>query len=379
MIWIVAFCLISWAVLLWVRGDFWRIERWPAPGTPAQWPPVAAVVPARDEAEGIGQTVTSLLSQDYPGSFRVIVVDDHSSDGTAQVARAAAEALGAADRLHIVSGQDLPPGWTGKVWAMEQGFVQVPDDTAWVLFTDGDIEHAPGQLRDLVARGETQNYDLVSLMVRLSCVSWVEQTLIPAFVYFFRMLYPFRLIADPGCSIAGAAGGVMLVRRSLLARLGGLAVLKGALIDDCTLAAAIKANMGRLWLGLADRTRSLRVYRGWGEPFAMISRSAYDQLKHNPLMLAGAVASMTVIFLAPPVLILFCPGWAWAGFLAWGAMAWSYWPMVKFYDLPFPWAFAMPAIAAIFLAATLHSAYAHYRGTGGRWKGRVEGGRAGGR
>lgn len=377
MIWIVSFCLISWAVLVWMRGDFWRIEEWPKPATPSRWPDVVAVIPARDEAEGIGITVTSLLSQDYPGSFKVVVVDDHSSDGTADIARTAASAINADDRLQVVSGKDLPQGWTGKVWAMEQGFLQIPDTVKWVLFTDGDIEHGAGQLRELVARAEGMNYDLVSLMVRLSCVSWVEQTLIPAFVYFFRMLYPFRLVGDPGCGIAGAAGGVMLVRRSLLARLGGMVVLKGAMIDDCSLAGVIKANMGRLWLGLAENTRSLRVYRGWSEPFKMISRSAYDQLHHSPFLLVGAVVALSIIFLSPPLLVIYGHGWAWAGLVAWGAMAYSYWPMIKYYDLPFPWALAMPVIAAIFLAATLHSAVSYYQGRGGQWKGRVEGGRAG--
>ena len=377
MIWIVSFTLISWAVLLWLRADFWKIETWPVPAHPSHWPDVTAVVPARDEAEGIGATVKSLLSQDYPGVFRVIVVDDHSSDGTADLARSAAASLGAQDRLQVISGQDLPQGWTGKVWAMEQGFTQVTDETKWVLFTDGDIKHGGGQLRELVARGESQNYDLVSLMVRLSCVSWVEKTVIPAFVYFFRMLYPFRLIADPGSHVAGAAGGVMLVRRDFLGRLGGMSVLKGALIDDCTLASVIKSNMGRLWLGLGDRTQSLRTYQGWGEPWRMIARSAYDQLGHSPFLLVGTVIAMLLIFLAPPLLVVCGNGWAWAGLLAWGAMAWTYWPMVKYYDLPFPWAFAMPLIAMIFLGATLHSALAYYRGQGGQWKGRIEGGRTG--
>ena len=375
MIWIVAVCLLSWVVLLWARADFWRIETWAVPAVPAHWPAVVAVVPARDEAAGIGTTVTSLLSQDYPGSFRVVVVDDHSTDGTADAARAAAQSLGASDRLQVIAGQDLPLGWTGKVWAMEQGLNAVDEGTQWVLFTDGDIEHAPGQLRELVARGQWQNCDLVSLMVRLSCVSWVEKTLIPAFVYFFRMLYPFRLIADPGSTIAGAAGGVMLIRREFLTKLGGMSVLKGAMIDDCTLAKQVKLHMGRLWLGLAEKTRSLREYHGWAEPWRMISRSAYDQLDHSPLLLVGCVVAMGIIFLAPPVFIL--SGWVWSGLLAWGLMARSFWPMVKFYHLPWPWALALPGIAAIFLAATLYSALCFYRGKGGQWKGRIEGGRSG--
>ncbi len=375
MIWVVAFSLLSWAVLLFMRGEFWKIERWPVPKEPTNWPAVAAIIPARDEADGIGLTVTSLLSQDYPGQFRVIVVDDHSADGTAQVAQSAAALIGAEDRLQVIAGQDLPEGWTGKVWAMEQGLSHLVEADQWVLFTDGDIEHAPGQLRRLVARALHGNVDMASLMVRLNCQSWAEKTLIPAFVYFFRMLYPFGLVSDPGSTVAGAAGGVMLVRRSMLARLGGMAVLKGALIDDCTLAKQIKAHMGRLWLGLAEETRSLRVYAGWGEPFRMIARSAYDQLNHSPLLLAGSVVSLSLIFLAPPLVMLFSDDWAWAGFLAWAAMALSYWPMVKFYRQRVAWVFALPAVALVYLAATLYSAYAYYRGKGGQWKGRVEGGR----
>ena len=374
MSWVVGFCLLSWIVLVFFRGDFWKIESWPVVKDPDRWPAIVAVIPARDEAEGIGKTVTSLLSQDYPGSFRVIVVDDHSADGTAQVALEAAAALSASERLQVISGQDLPQGWTGKVWAMEQGLAQTGDGTEWVLLTDGDIEHAPGQLRALAARAVGGNYDLVSLMVRLNCRSWAERTLIPAFVYFFRMLYPFRLIADPGSHVAGAAGGVMLARRSMLAKLGGMAVLKGAMIDDCTLAREIKSRMGRLWLGLAENTCSLRVYKGWSEPFRMISRSAYDQLNHSPLLLAGSVAALFVIFVAPPLLLL-CPDRFWAGLLAWAAMAATYRPMIRFYDMPVLWIFALPAVAVIYLAATLYSAFSYYAGKGGQWKGRVEGGR----
>jgi hopene-associated glycosyltransferase HpnB len=260
---------------------------------------------------------------------------------------------------------------------MEQGLQQVGTDIQFVLFTDGDIEHAPGQLRALVARAIHGNLDMASLMVRLNCQSWAEKTLIPAFVYFFRMLYPFRLISDPGCTIAGAAGGVMLVRRSMLAKLGGMAVLKGAMIDDCTLAKEIKSHMGRLWLGLAEQTRSLRVYKGWGEPFKMIARSAYDQLNHSPVLLAGSVVALAIIFVAPPLWLLCSDDWEWAGFLAWAAMAISYYPMVKFYGRSIFWTFALPAIAILYLAATLYSAYSYYLGKGGQWKGRVEGGRAG--
>jgi hopene-associated glycosyltransferase HpnB len=373
--------LAAWGGLVFGRAFFWRIER-PSPvPDPARWPDVVAVIPARDEAEGIGRTVVSLLGQDYPGTLSVVVTDDQSRDGTADIARDAARAVGGGDRLAVISGAPLPPGWTGKVWAMEQGMRHADLWAAgadYVLFTDADIRHAPGQLRALVARAEAGRLDLASLMVRLHCVTLPERTLIPAFVYFFRMLYPFRRINDPASRVAGAAGGVMLARRSALSAIGGLAALKGALIDDCTLAARIKERGGRLWLALADETESLRVYRGWGEPWAMVARSAYDQLGHSPAMLAGTVLGMGLVFVAPPVLAVAGGGWAaGAGALAWAAMAATYLPMLRFYRRSPLWAPLLPAVAAIYLGATLHSAWRHHRGRGGQWKGRIEGGRTG--
>ncbi len=372
--------LLAWAVLLGGRGGFWRIERVrPAP-EPAAWPEVVAVIPARDEADGIGRTVASLLEQDYPGRFTLVVVDDHSTDGTAGIARAAAEAAGAAERLRVVEGAPLPSGWTGKVWAMEQGVraAAAAEGARYLLFTDGDIRHAPGQLRALVARAEDGGADLVSLMVRLHCATWPERALIPAFVFFFRMLYPFRWIADPRRRTAGAAGGVMLARRDAVEAIGGMAALKGALIDDCTLARRLKDRGGRLWLGLAERTCSLRVYRGWGEPWNMIARSAYDQLGHSPLLLLGSVLAMLLAFVAPPLLALSGGSGAPAGALAWLAMTVAYAPMVRFYRLPWWWAPTLPAVALLYLGATIHSAIRYHLGRGGQWKGRVEAGRAGG-
>lgn len=381
MIWIALFCLISWAVLVWGRGDFWKVDfNKPVPA-PDSWPEVAVVIPARNEAEGIGQTVSSLLSQEYPGAVSVVVVDDHSNDGTADAARAAARDLTGGDRsgrLHILNGRDLEPGWAGKVWAMEQGLRWVRETVPgaqYILFTDGDIEHAPGQLRDLVARALWGRFDLTSLMVKLSCKTLPERLLIPAFVHFFRMLYPFHLIADPGSKVAGAAGGVMLIRRHMLDQIGGFEVLKGALIDDCTLAGAIKGRMGRLWLGLAPKTRSLRVYSHWMEIWNMIARSAFDQLNHSLILLAGTVAAMLLVFVGPVVLTVAGGAWQWAGVLCWVAMSTTYWPMLRYYGVNTMWSPILPAVSLFYLGATLASAWRHWNGRGGQWKGRIEAGR----
>ena len=379
MIWVALMCLASWGVLYGLRADFWRIEAWSPVADPTQWPEIVAVIPARDEEGGIGTTLSSLLAQDYPGAFRVIVVDDHSTDSTAEIVTEAA--LVYQGRVDLVSGEALPEGWTGKVWAMEQGLRRAKElapDAKYILFTDADIQHAEGQLRALAARAEAEQRDMVSLMVRLNCETLPERVLIPAFVYFFRMLFPFAAVANPGARVAAAAGGVMMVRRQILDDVGGMAVIKGALIDDCSLASAIKhGRMGRLWLGLADKTRSLRVYRGWDEPWNMIARSAYDQLNRSPVLLAGTVVGLAVIFLAPVLMALMGGLWTLVGVVAWALMSITYLPMVRFYGQSPIWALALPGIACLYLGATLHSAWRYHRGQGGQWKGRVEGGRTG--
>jgi hopene-associated glycosyltransferase HpnB len=370
--------LAAWGVILFGRGGFWQVKRdRPAP-EPESWPEVVAVVPARDEAPTIGLTVHSLLSQDYPGKFAVVVVDDNSTDGTAEVARQAAEKKNALSRLTVVSGKPLPGGWAGKVWAMDQGLAEVVEHhpgAEFILFTDADIEHVPAELKEQVARAQAGGFDLTSLMVRLHCETLVERAVIPAFVYFFRLLYPFKWIAQPRLSLAGAAGGYMLVRRSALARIGGMSAIKGDLIDDCALAQALKDNGARLWLGLAEKTRSLRVYNGWREPWDMIARSAYVQLKHSPLLLAGTVAGLLLTFIVPPLWVLTGKsGWFWA-LLAWAAMAGSYLPMLRFYRRSVVWAPALPLVALFYLGATVHSAIRHHLGRGGQWKGRIQAGK----
>lgn len=374
---VAALAAASWIYLIVFRGGFWRIERHLPHAAPTDLPGVVAVIPARNEADHVGCTVRSLLRQDYPGSLRVVVVDDQSSDGTAEVARQAAAALGLDDRLTVAAGRPLPAGWSGKVWAQDQGLEiaeSIAPDATFVLLTDADIEHAPNQLTQLVARAEAERLDLVSLMVRLSCAAWVERLLIPAFIFFFRKLYPFAWINRHDRPEAGAAGGCMLVRRTMLQRIGGIAAIRNRLIDDCSLAAAIKAQGGRIWLGLAEETRSLRPYEMAGEVWRMIARTAYTQLERSPVNLAGCVVGMSLAYLAPPALALSAQGTpaGWLGLAAWIAMSLAYVPVLRYYRQPIVLAIALPAVALFYLCATLDSARRHRVGRGGEWKGRVQ-------
>jgi hopene-associated glycosyltransferase HpnB len=370
-----ALTLVIW-LTLWLRyGAFWSTFITPPPAPPKDWPSLVAVIPARDEAEGIGRTVGSLLGQDYKGRLNVIVVDDQSTDGTADVARRAAEAAGAADRLTVVSGTALPSGWVGKMWAVSQGIAkaaEIDPSARYLLLTDGDVSHGPRNLSHLVARAEAGALDLTSLMVRLRCESLAERMLIPAFVFFFQMLYPFAWVNDPASKTAAAAGGCMLVRRSALERIGGIAAIKSALIDDCALAAAIKRN-GPIWLGLTNDAESLRIYGGFEDVWRMVARSAYTQLRYSPLLLAGTVLGLAITFLAPPLLFFHGHGSASAfGLISWLIMAGCYVPMLRFYGLPLWWAPLLPVVALVYLGATLDSALRHLRGKGGAWKGRFQ-------
>jgi hopene-associated glycosyltransferase HpnB len=367
--------LIIWLYLLLGRGGYWRFGL-PVPVREASGlPGVVAVVPARNEAAVVGRAVASLLDQDYPAPLHVVLVDDHSDDGTAEAARVAAAASLQPEALTVCRSPALPPGWAGKVWAMRAGLeavLEVALDAHYVLFTDADIEHPPGGLWQLVARSEAERLDLNSLMVRLHCETFAERAAMPAFVYFFRMLYPFRWVNDPGRKVAAAAGGVMLVRRAALERIGGLAAIRGELIDDCALAAAVKAGGHRIRLELADEARSLRSYGSAGNVWRMIARSAYTQLRYSPPLLAGVVFAMTLVFLVPPVLTLAADGAArWLAASAWALMAASYLPALKYHDRSLLWAPALPVVAAFYLGATLDSARRHWVGRGGEWKGRV--------
>lgn len=365
-----AACL-AWAVLLLGRGGFWLARdddrdaaRLPEP---AIWPGVVAVIPARDEAATIGATVQGLLGQDYPGAFRLVVVDDRSADGTGALALAAA----AGDpRLTVLRGAPRPPGWTGKLWALEQGLAEAlrtaPDR---LLFTDADIRHAPDSLRRLVVRATAEGRVLVSLMARLRCASAAERWLIPAFIFFFQMLYPFRWSNAPGARTAAAAGGCVLLDRAAFLAAGGLAPIRGAIIDDCALARRMKA-VGPIWTGLTERVESLRPYAGLGEIRRMVARTAYAQLGYRPLALAGMIAALALVFLAPPLLAAGGTGAArWLGLGAWAAMALAYAPTLRRFGLSPLRGLALPAIAAVYMLFTLDSAWAEGRGRGGMWKG----------
>jgi hopene-associated glycosyltransferase HpnB len=365
--------LAVWLYLMAAHGRFWRglerDDRGPAPA-PDVWPSVTAVIPARDEADGIAASLGSLLRQDYPGPFTIILVDDQSSDGTAAIA--AQTARGAEHPLTIVRGQALPGGWTGKVWAMQQGVARADEAaTRYLLFTDADIVYAPHALRELVARAQAGRLVLTSLMVKLRCESLAERTLIPAFVFFFQMLYPFSWVNRPSVKTAAAAGGCMLVERRALRAAGGIEAIRGALIDDCALGKKLK-TVGPIWLGLTQQVTSLRPYRSFEDIRRMVARTAYYQLGYSPLLLAGTVAGLSVTFLAPPLITAFAPGAGHLlGALTWGLMAIAFQPTLRGYRLSPLWGLGLPLIAAIYLSFTLDSAYQHRRGRGGLWKGRI--------
>jgi len=368
-----ALTLAVWCYLLFGRGWFWLPRRLPEGPEPKRWPSIVAVIPARNEVAVVGEAVATLVAQDYPGRFAVVLADDHSSDGTAAEAVRAARAAGRPDRLTVVTARSLPPGWTGKLWALAEGVRKVeagaPPDL--FFFTDADIAHAPGELRALVRALEARACDLASLMVKLRCQSLAERFLVPAFVFFFAMLYPFAWVNDRRRRTAAAAGGCVLLRRSAYQRIGGFEAIRGALIDDCALARAVKQG-GGIVLALAGETRSLRPYPRLADLWAMVARTAYTQLGHSPLLLAGTVLRLGLTFIAPPSLVFAGGPGGWLAGGAWAGMALAYVPMLRFYRLSPLWAPLLPAVALVYLAATLDSARRHYQGRGGEWKGRVQ-------
>jgi hopene-associated glycosyltransferase HpnB len=368
-----ALSLAIWIYLAFARGGFWRMRVDDQALTATFLPrKVAVIVPARNEAPTIGQAIQSLLRQDYPGPLHIFLVDDHSSDNTAEVARRAAREAGRPDRLTIVESAPLPSGWTGKLWALSEGLKAVASfapDYYW--FTDADIVHQPDNLTRLLARAEGGGFDLVSLMVKLRCESFAERMLIPAFVFFFFKLYPPAWVARPDKRTAAAAGGCILIRPSALTRIGGIAAIRDELIDDCALARAVKCG-GPIWLGPTSRAGSLRAYGSFSEIGRMIARSAFTQLRHSTLLLGWVIIAMTIVYIAPP-LLLGKGGWAAVfGLAAWFLMALTYWPTLRFYRLSPVWAPLLPLIAAFYLGATVYSATQYWAGRGGVWKGRIQ-------
>ncbi len=365
--------LAIWIYLLLGRGFFWLAGEEPVPAYPKRWPRVTAIIPARDEAETVGRAVASLLAQDYPGEFSIVLVDDHSQDGTADIARAAAQEAGKSGRLRVVPARALLEGWSGKLSALTEGVriaAEADGRPELYLFTDADIEHHAQNLSELVARLETGKLDLASLMVKLHCQSPAEKFMIPAFVWYFAMLRPFAWVNDPERRTAAAAGGCILIRRGAYERIGGYAAIHDELIDDCALAREVKRG-GPIWLGLSSRTVSLRPYPRLKDVWDVVARTAYEHLDYSPWKLLGTVLGMVLTYLAPPVLVLLDGPAAWVALAAWATMALAYAPMLRFYRID-PWRAAfLPLVALLFLGATVDSAWRHNRGKGGLWKGRV--------
>jgi hopene-associated glycosyltransferase HpnB len=364
-----------WVYLIFLHGNFWLAderEESSAPVSKSDWPSVAVVIPARDEASALPASLASILAQDYPGKLSVVVVDDQSSDGTADAARGAAPKDGR--DVAIVAGKALPSGWTGKVWAQAQGIAKADARPApeYLLLTDADIHYAPDALKRLVARAKSGNYLLTSLMAKLHCESFAERALIPAFVYFFQMLYPFAWVNRSEGKVSAAAGGCKLVKREALKRAGGIEAIQGALIDDCALAKLMK-RQGPISLQLSEDVSSIRPYPTFGDIGRMVSRSAYAQLNYSPLLLVGTVAGMALMFFMAPLLTIFGGFPAnWIAGLAWALMTLSFLPILRFYGRSPFWALALPGIAACYVAFTVNSAYQHGLGRGGMWKGRSQ-------
>ena len=374
--------LVIWLFLILFWGQFWRVNHQLEANKDKDidnntLPTVCVIIPARNEADVIPVSLRSLLLQDYPGKFTIFLVDDQSSDGTANVAQEVAHNLDKTQQLQIVTSTSLPPGWTGKLWAMEQGLqiasTLTPD---YFLLTDADIEHDPSNLHRLVAKAEAQKLDLVSIMVRLRCQSFWEQLLIPAFVFFFQKLYPFSWVNNPKKANAAAAGGCILIHSEALNRIGGLQIIRQALIDDCSLAKAVKSTHGKIWLGLSTLTYSLRPYDSLKTIWDMVARSAYTQLNYSPFLLIGSLLGMTLVYLLPPIAIIFglvLGNWiiTLISFIGYLLMTFAYFPIIRFYKCSPVFAFSLPIIAFLYTSMTIDSALQHWQGRGGAWKGRV--------
>ena len=378
-----AFSLAAWLYLTFGHGRFWYADQRlgrdrPISHKATQWPTVVAVVPARNEADVIERTLRSLLEQDYPGEFHVVMVDDQSDDRTGDIARQLALEHPAGAHLTVKAAEDRPPGWLGKVWAVHTGLQFAEKywpDAAYRYLTDADIEHSRGNLRELVSKAEFEGLDLVSLMVRLHCKKAWEKLLIPAFVYFFQQIYPFPLINNPNSHVGGAAGGCMLVRNRALKQVGGMAAIRGEVIDDCALGAAIK-RVGKIWVGLTDSEHSIRPYVGLADIWTMVTRTAYTQLRYSPLTLVVTVIGLALVYLFPPLVTLTWPlhGNALAGGLAvfaWLIMMYTFQPTLRLYALAPTYGVVLPIAALLYLGMTVDSAWRHWLKVGGQWKGRT--------
>lgn len=371
-----AVCLGMWSYLLLGHGGFWKVWRLGSHAAPRQSfsGTIAVVIPARDEAKVIASTVSSLLNQTWPNSLRIIVVDDQSSDQSGEIARQTAVECGRPEAVVVIEGRELPVGWTGKVWAVQQGVeFAVTMQPEYLLLTDADIHHSRENIAELIAVAEEGHYDLTSYMVKLHCRSLAERLLVPPFVFFFFLLYPPSWVCDPKHKLAGAAGGCMLIRPKTLERVGGIAAIRDQIIDDCALARAVKRTGGRVWLGVTPNTYSTREYRSFGEIEHMIARTAFNQLSHSPLLLLGAVLGLAITYLLPLALILSGDTLLMAlGAFCGLVMATVYLPMVRFYALNPVWAFTLPFTACFYMAATIDSALKFWSGRGGEWKGRAQ-------
>ena len=368
--------LLIWLWLCLFHGKFWKSDQLLNANEVNNRSKlsITCVIPARDEAESIAASVRSLLDQDYAQDFRIIVVDDNSTDGTADAARSAANNKREEKRLSILTGAALPDGWVGKMWAVSQG-VAAAGKVDYLLLTDADIVHAPDNLRRLVAKAEAGHLGLVSLMVKLRCASFWERFLIPAFIYFFQKLYPFALVNDPAHPVAAAAGGCMLVHVESLKQAGGIEAIRNRIIDDCALARLIKPHRP-IWLGLAEETQSLRGYNALMPIWTMVARTAYVQLGHNPLLLVSTIIGMALLYLLPPLalmagLIIGDTTLVLLGGAIWLIIAWTYLPTLDLYRANVLWAVSLPFAGILYALMTIDSARRHYAGHGGAWKGRT--------
>jgi hopene-associated glycosyltransferase HpnB len=370
--------LLIWIVLTFLRGAFWQLLAFDDDISKQEllerWPRVVTIVPARNEADTIARTVESLAKQDYPGELRIVIVDDHSEDGTGSLAREAAERAGASERVLILQGGALESGWTGKLLAMQQGVESsVAREGEYFWFTDADIEHAPDTLRRVVQRAERDKLDLVSLMALSQVNSFPERLLIPPFLYFFLKLYPPGWTASRKRKTAGAAGGCILLRRAALERVGGLGAIRDEVIDDCTLAKAVKRSGGGIWLGLTRKSVSLRTYASFTEIQDLIARTAFTQLGYSGLLLAGTLLGMLITYLLPVMFTFNAQPVVWRlGLAAWALMAITYLPTVRFYRMSPMWAVTLPVAAVFYTYATWVSAVRYWLGRGGQWKGRAQ-------